>query len=95
MSKLLFHTVNVSSNLKFCSNLCAGFSKFCTAASMVSGKFKTHPKAKKVGKGKGRQPAPEVKQDDLEDQLVAYVNKMGPIQLLISRCISPCRRQRQ
>ena len=44
---------------------------------MVVGKFKTHPKAKKVGKGKGRQPAPEVKQDDLEDQLVAYVKKNG------------------
>ena len=44
---------------------------------MVAGKFKTHPKAKKVGKGKGRQPAPEVKQDDLEDKLVAYVKENG------------------
>ena len=44
---------------------------------MVVGKFKTHPEAKNVGKGKGRQPAPEVKQEDLEDKLVAYVNKNG------------------
>lgn len=44
---------------------------------MVAGKFKTHPKAKNVGKGKGRQPAPEVKQQDLEDKLHAYVKENG------------------
>ena len=44
---------------------------------MVGGKFKTHPKAKNVGKVKGRQPAPEVKQDHLEEKLVAYVKKVG------------------